>query len=163
MFTILSPLKQSLIVLGTIIMVAGITFGALMISRNTSQNYLLSQPHINMSLDRDNELKAADRTTGTDVVGILDGIIQRVRDKVNSYSSSSIPSANAFIDKYLKRISDLEDSIINDPQYNNTYSYLFTYVYPRVYEMKKNILIIQKDGTGSGTIISSSPIGTMTY
>lgn len=84
--------------------------------------------------------------------------------KSNALTKAGNPANSAlytgYIDNYLAKVSGLDDTI--KAQYGSSYSFLFEYVYPRVYELRDDSLVSTSSQTARTEISTATATATAT-
>ena len=77
------------------------------------------------------------RLTNGSGAAILDGVIAKVAAKATEKGGTpvNVTAYNAYIDTYLKGVDELDNTTRS--QLGSDYAFIFQYIYPRVYEMRK--------------------------
>lgn len=126
-------LQKSLLVLGIFSVTTFVTYGA----SSTSEGLLKSTPYQTRSATADSQLSTMTNGSGA---AILDKVIADVKTRAETKGGTplNVSSYNAYIDGRLALLDELDNQVRLE---NGTddYSFLFKYLYPRVYELKQPV------------------------
>ncbi|MDD2892227.1 MAG: hypothetical protein PHQ95_04645 [Candidatus Gracilibacteria bacterium] len=135
MKTNFSLIKQSFLVFSIFCLTTFITYGA----NTLPGGFLKSQVYTTINSSADALLESATNGEGA---AILDGLILREKDMADqsgrvaqSTGKSYTGAYNAYLDDYLSKLDTLDNEVRNSFN-TNDYSFLFQYIYPRVFALK---------------------------
>lgn len=142
-------LTKSLLVLAVFSLTTFITYGAVSISGGVFD----STPYRTKNLTADADLKRYTNGVGAT---ILDGVIAKVKAKAMEKGGNpmDIMEYNSYIDSYLSQVDKLDNT--TRATLGSDYAFLFQYIYPRVYELKKKDDHITSIVGQLGDIVNSS-------